>query len=763
MPKLSQRTLKAILQAERLDALSSSQSSELSKQRQTALEYYMGDMSTDMPAIEGRSSAVSTDVSDTIEGLMPNLMDIFAGSDDVVRFDPVGPEDVDAAQQETDYVNYVFMQLNQGFMVLYSMIKDALLSKTGICKVWWEEKETDDYDTYYSQPEDVYAFIASDPDVEITEHTANPDGTHDFTIKSTRDESKCCVEPIPPEEFGISRHARMDLQEASYLFHETNNRTESSLIEDGYDREVVEKLSSYAAPTDSASQEEYARDTVEETSEPGGDDNLNRAMRRIRVTEHYIKMDYKGDGVARRYMVTTAGEDNTILKQDGKPAIEEIDWWPFATMTPVPQTHRWIGRSVADLVMDIQRINTALTRGLLDNVYLATNVRTEVPEQACSPETIDDLLNSRPGGIVRTKNPGMMREIVHTDIGGTVYPALQYFDAKREWRTGVSRQGQGLDADALNNQTATAAMQLYNAAQARMKLIARIFAETGICDMFWLIHSTIRKYGDQPATVKLRNQWVTVDPRNWKSRKDMTIDVGLGRGGKAEEMQSIMNLIGLQKAALEGGLTMLVTPKQLFNSAADYLKVIGKKDVERYFVDPGDDAQMPEPGPDPEIVKAQMQAQLKEREMAMKAEIEKLQAQADVATQDRKVSAEIALAERKFELEKELKLIEAQLKVQEHHVDVQMQEKKAEVDERTATRKMRFEANAKRAQSEEDLDDEGKISVNPELKALIEKLMERQDQLEKIASAPRRTEIQRDPKTNRVIGAIQKLDGSTVH
>jgi len=693
MPKLTERDLKALLQAERLDALSSSQSSELSKQREDAMRYYMGDMSTDMPSIEGRSSAVSTDVSDTIEGLMPNLMDIFAGSDDVVRFDPVGPEDVDAAQQETDYVNYVFMQLNQGFMVLYSMIKDALLSKTGICKVWWEEKESEDRDTYYSQPEDVYAFIASDPDVEIVEHTANEDGTHDFTIKSTKDESKCCVEPVPPEEFGISRRARMDIQSAHYMFHETTDRTQSSLIEDGYDAEQIKGLSSYATPTEQSSQEEYARDTVQETSEPGGDESLNKAMRRIRTTEHYVKMDYKGDGVARRYMVVTGGEDSTVLRRDGKPHIEEIDWWPFAAMTPVPQTHRWVGRSVADLVMDIQRINTALTRGLLDNVYLSTNVRTEVPEQAATPETFDDLLNSRPGGIVRTRQPGMLREIVHTDIGGTVYPALQYFDAKREWRTGVSRQGQGLDADALNNQTATAAMQLYNAAQSRMKLIARIFAETGVCDMFWLIHSTIRKYGDQAATVKLRNQWVTVDPRNWKSRKDMTIDVGLGRGGKAEEMQSIMGLIGLQKAALEGGLSMLVAPKQLYNSAADYAKIIGKKDIDRYFTDPGDDAEMPPAPPDPQVIKAQIDAQLKMQELQGKAEIERLQAQADITTQQTKIAAELEMKRE----EHQMKMAQMQA---EHSIKMQEMGAKVMVDQVSTENKMAL-GEQKLAQSDE--------------------------------------------------------------
>lgn len=170
--------LQAMLSAQRLDALAASQSAKLTYEREKADRYYYGDMSSDMPAQEGRSQAVSTDVADTIEGLMPNLMDIFAGSDEVVRFEPVGPEDEEAAQQETDYVNHVFMQQNPGFMTLYSFVKDALLSKTGIVKVWWEEREQEQKETYYDLTDDQFALLAqhvaeSDGMLEIVEHTAH--------------------------------------------------------------------------------------------------------------------------------------------------------------------------------------------------------------------------------------------------------------------------------------------------------------------------------------------------------------------------------------------------------------------------------------------------------------------------------------------------------------------------------------------------------------------------------------------------------------
>src|ERR1700730_12047003 len=172
MPKMSPGELRALLAAEKADALSAMSASKLSEERAAALDYYLGDMSRDMPAPDGRSKAVSTDVADTVEGLMPTLMDIFTSGDEVVRFEPVGPEDVPAAEQETDYVNHVFMQQNAGFIVLYSFIKDALLSKVGIVKVWWETREEHERETYLDLDDPSFAIISATPEVEIIEHTA---------------------------------------------------------------------------------------------------------------------------------------------------------------------------------------------------------------------------------------------------------------------------------------------------------------------------------------------------------------------------------------------------------------------------------------------------------------------------------------------------------------------------------------------------------------------------------------------------------------
>jgi hypothetical protein len=659
---MSPGDLRALLAAEKADALSAMSASKLSEERAAALDYYLGDMSRDMPAPDGRSRAVSTDVSDTVEGLMPSLMDIFTAGDEVVRFEPVGPEDVQGAEQETDYINHVFMQQNPGFLVLYSFIKDALLSKVGVVKVWWETREEHERETYLDQPADAFALIVANPAVEVIAHSEHstahengrpPEVLHDVTVQTRRSYECARVEGVPPEEFGIARNAR-SIRDTDYCFHDVL-RSEAKLIEQGYDREQVRRLPCYSS---NDTIEAQARDTVDEGTLKGSDDSLNSATRLIRVTEHYVRMDYEGNDKPALYRVTTGGEEGEVLERDGEPDVIQESAIPFAAMTPVIVTHRFFGRSIADLVMDIQRIKTALLRSLLDNAYLANNPRTEVAESHATETTLDDLLVSRPGGIVRTKMPGGLAVIQHPDIGGHVFPLLQYQDATREWRTGVSRQGQGVDPNALQNQVATIANQMFDAAQAKVKLIARIFAETGIRDLFSLLHAVVRKHGSQAQTVRLRNQWITVDPRDWKARNDMSINVGLGTGGKTEQLGHLMSLIGLQKEALAAGKTNLVSDDNLYNAAKEFTKLVGLKNVDRYFTDPKTQPP-PQPGPDPVLI-----------ELQMKNAIEATQAQADIATQQKKIESEMALAQQKFNLEKELRLMDAQIKANEHQRNI---------------------------------------------------------------------------------------------
>ncbi|MFH1343589.1 MAG: hypothetical protein ABIL01_20650 [Pseudomonadota bacterium] len=492
--------------------------------------------------------------------------------------------------------------------------------------------------------------------------------THDVTIVSTRKLAQARVLGVPPEEFGIERGAR-SIRDCNYCFHEVVTKTEGQLIAEGFDGEQIKSLGDAAGNT---SVESLSRDTVGETLSSGAS-GVNSAARLVRITEHYVRMDYEGSGRPGLYQVITGGDQSEILRKDGRECVTPFDAIPFATTTPVPMTHRFFGRSIADLVMPLQREKTALKRGALDNLYLHNNPRVEVAESNAGPNTLDDLLVSRPGGVVRTKTAGGLNWQVVPDITTSIYPMLQYIDAELETRSGLARQSQGIDANALQNQSATAVAQVFSASQMRIKLIARIMAE-GVRDIFALLHGAIRKHGQMQETVRLRNAWVNVDPRGWKTREDMTINVGLGAGGKAQQFAQVMALANIQKQLVAGGKAHLVGDRELYNTAAELTKIMGHKNPDRFFCDPtatnpqtgqllNPPLPPPAPPPDPKLLALQAKAQADQAAAALKSQFEQQRAQNDAIHQQVKTQAEIELAKIKAEIETKMKLLDANLQV----------------------------------------------------------------------------------------------------
>ncbi|WFU53876.1 hypothetical protein QA639_30045 [Bradyrhizobium pachyrhizi] len=491
--------------------------------------------------------------------------------------------------------------------------------------------------------------------------------THDVTIVTTRKLAQARVLGVPPEEFGIERGAR-SIHDCNYCFHEVVTKTEVQLIAEGFDAAQISSLNDYTGNTNI---ETLARDTADEHFGAGAG-SINAAARLVRITEHYVRMDYEGNGRPCLYQVITGGDQCEILRKDGRDCITPFDAVPFAATTPVPMTHRFFGRSIAELVMPLQREKTALKRGALDNLYLHNNPRVEVAESNAGPNTLDDLLVSRPGGVVRTKTPGGLNWQVVPDITSSIYPMMQYLDAELESRTGLSRQSQGIDANALQNQSATAVAQVFSASQMRVKLIARIMAE-GVRDIFALLHGTIRKHGQQRQTVRLRNSWVTVDPRNWKTRDDMTINVGLGTGGKAQQFAQVMALANVQKELIGGGKINMVGDRELYNTAVELTRIMGHKNPSRFFNDPTavnpQTGQLlhpppapPSPPPDPRVLALQARAQADQLAVVHRAQVEQQKAQADAIHQKLKAEAEIELAKIKAELDAQIKVFDAHLK-----------------------------------------------------------------------------------------------------
>jgi hypothetical protein len=665
-------------------------SSELSNQRKTALEYYYGEPFGN--EVEGRSSYVSRDVADTIEWIMPSLMRIFTGGDTIVRFEPQGPEDEKNAQQATDYVNYIFQRQNDGFLTLYTWFKDALLSKNGFVKVYWENYTEYKTESYENLSDDEFAMLLQDPEVEALEHsedamvdpmTGVTSRTHALKLRKKTETGKCCVIPVPPEEVLVNRYPVSPLKRNRFICHR-RRVTISEVVEMGLmEKEEAESLQSYE---DEDFNEErisrYSFDSTDNSDSPTG-----AANRYVWLAEAYVKLDVDGDGIAELRKITMAGD--RIIEN------EETDSCPFVTVTPIILPHKLYGMSVADLVMDLQLLKSTVFRQILDNMYLANNGRYMALDGMVN---IDDLLTSRPGGIVRVKTFDAVKPMQPPLLGAPAFNLLEYIDTIKENRTGVTRYNQGLDADSLNK-TATGINQIMSAAQSRIELIARVFAETGVKDLFYAILENVQKHQDESKVIRLRNEWIPMDPREWTSKFDLTVNVGLGTGSKEAQMAALLKTIELQFAALQGGLPV-VTPVNVYNAASKLLEAQNIKGNDLFFTHPEKMPPQP-PQQDPAVVKAQMDAQVDQMKiqsknqgdqmkLAHKAQSDQAKFQLDVQKEQAKIEMERTKLQMEMQMERErLELEKAKMMLQielekakaatqmqmqreSHHADMQM-------------------------------------------------------------------------------------------
>jgi hypothetical protein len=634
---------------------------EFSQDRIDAMNYYLGEPFGNEQA--DRSQVVATEVSDTVEHIMPSLMRLFTQSDEYVRFSPTGPEDVELAEQASDYCNWVITNQNNGFTVLHNWFKDALLLKLGAVKFYYEDLSESHKEEYVGLTEQEMIMLLSDEEVEIVgqgervvgEPMMMPDGMmmmpptlYDITIRRVKTQGRIKIDNIPPEEFLISKRAK-SLNDAHFVAHRTT-MTVSDLIEMGYDRDEVEK---YAGTTDlDLSEERTSRfEDIETNSEF---DSQDPTMRDVLVTESYIKSDYDGDGIAEFRRVLSVGSGYHILEN------EECDMVPFAILSPILMPHRAIGRSVAERVMDIQLIKSTLMRQLLDNIYNTNNSRVIAVEGQVN---LDDLLTNRPGGVVRTRAPGMVQPLQVADVSGAVFPALEYMDRVKEQRTGISRQSMGLDADSLQSTTATAVSAMQAASQGQIEMIARVFAETGVRDLFLGILHLATKYETKQKMIRLRNEFVVMDPRQWSTQYDVSINVGLGTGQRDQQLASLYNLVAKQEQIM-GTMGMdnpIVNPLQYRNTLAKIAELSGFKNVEEFFGDPRNAPPKPpqQPQQDPRIAmemqKMQADMQIAQQKAAQDLQLQKEKMQMEFAFKREQMAAELQLRQQELQFEQQLR------------------------------------------------------------------------------------------------------------
>jgi len=640
--EMTEDELQGILAGQIDDAVDYSDNT-VSPSRATATKYYRGEAFGDEE--DGRSQVVSMDVRDTVQSILPSLMRIFTSSDKTVEYAPNGPEDVAAAEQASDYANYIVNRDNPGFLVMYSAFKDALIRKVGVIKAYWDDDAKISTDKLTGLDEMALSALMSDPDsdVDITESytvseemeemidpqtgqpvSVPPPMFYDVTVRRESSNGKVKIESIPPEEFLIDRRAK-SIDAAEYVAHR-RIVTVSELVAMGYEEEEMVGLSSTTDDMD-FNVERYTRNPALQNATGQRDDD---AMRKVLYIENYIRIDFDGDGVSELRKICTAGDANKILLNEPCAAA------PFASFCPDPEPHDFYGLSMFDIVGDIQRIKSVILRNTLDSLAMSIHPRMAVVEGMAN---IEDVMNTEMGAIIRQRAAGQVTPLAMPFVGQQAFPVLNYMDDVKQSRTGISRAAAGLDADALQSSTASAVNATVSAAQQHIELIARIFAETGMKDLYKLILHLITTHQDQERMIKLRNEFVPIDPRVWDANMDVSVNVALGRGTDTERMMMLRQIGEMQKEAMQtmGAQNPLTDVSKLSNTLKAMTELSGFKDTSQFWNDP-QQFQPPQEEEKPDINEMLVQVQIKDIEADIQKKMADLELQREkmVMEDDRK-------------------------------------------------------------------------------------------------------------------------------
>lgn len=647
--------------------------SRLANDRAQAMKYYLGEPFGN--EVEGRSQVISKDVFEAVEGMLPALLEIFLASNRLAECEPNGPEDELEAKQQSEVANYIVMKQNNAALIFYTWFKDALIQKVGVVKTYYEEEDEYRIEQYKALTEEELVKIASDENVEpleVVQYSVTlmgPQGqvqvpVSDLKARVRTKRQKVCIKNIPPENFLIStRQSSLDLNECEFCSHK-ELKTITDLLEMGVPQEFLDDVGEEDSPIE-ISPESIVRENYNDTlSRDAGHDDPS--MREIWTSDVYMVIDADGDGV---------GELRHIIKIGNKVWVnEETDMIPFSAVCPIILPHQFFGMSVADITADVQMNKSVLLRQMHDNLYLTNNPRNMVLENQVD---MDDLLTSRPGGIVRMKIPGAVTPMVVPFVAKESFPMLEYWESMRENRTGVTRYNQGTDADSLNK-TARGINAIMGASMKRLEMVARLFAETGVKDLVRKVLGCVAKSGMKQVIVKLTNGYVSIDPREWKNQYNITINVGLGTGNKDRTIQMLSMLSAKQLELKQTGRGYMISEQNDYNMAAKLAEAAGYKSPEVFFTDPKAVPPQAKQAPPPiemlkleqdgklKVADMQVTSQQKDKDMANDRYIEEMKAkigqQTDIAVAEIDSKTKLAIAQLESDTQRRAKMADGVLK-----------------------------------------------------------------------------------------------------
>ena len=624
------------------DNISDHMDSDAAQTRADLLDYYLGESYGNER--DGYSSIVTREVYQTVENIKADIAELFVADDETVRFEPEGPEDVEAAQQATDWIRYVFYRQNDGFSNIMDSLIDGLLQRQGVIKRWRAMEDSTSTHDFTDISQEAYTLLEADPEVEITEFEESIDNVtemitfsgkmlHTVTKSSTR------VEVVPSEEFGIDQNATT-IKDARYV-RQRSQKSKSDLLEMGFKESKIDKASSSSGYNEYDAPERIARNF--DTDDYDGDEN--QIAKTYDLHEVYIRLDRDEDGFDELIKVCRIG--NTVLD------VEEVDEIPFEIWTPIRMPHKLTGLCPADAAAPIQKMKSTLWRNQLDNQYNLNNGRPVVVEGQVD---LDSVMSSKPGAPYLVKHPSAISFPSQPSFGAHTNNMMGMADQMLEKDVGSTDNS--ISPDILNGNTAAGAVsQVLSKRQARIRLIAREYGEF-LRKVFMGIYELEIAHAEDKAIFRLNDKFVEVDPRTWNARKDVTVLVGLGNGSKTEQLFHMQQTMQAQQTMVSaGGLGITVMPYQIVQLQEDMVRLYDKAAYGRYFTDPGKDFTGQQEGPSAE-------------QQAMQAQQQAVMAQIQIEQEKIAIDrAELELKEQEFMLEVKKHEDENEFKVAELNLE----------------------------------------------------------------------------------------------
>lgn len=567
--KMNDTQMQGVVRAA-VDAAVSYCESEVAEDRIRAQKFFDGKV--ELETEDGRSQVIATKCRDAVRMVKPALMKVFL-QETPVEFVPRGPEDVQAAEHATAYAEYKF-RASKGFQLLSDVFQDALVKKVGILKAYWDEAEETEIDEYSNLVPEQMALLQQDPEVQILEQTQNEQGLIDARVAKTKRSGDLKICAIPPEDFFVDSGATSVRD--SYICGDRTEMRVGDLVNLGFDFEEIFNLAG-DADGDVSEEEQLTRNEYDDGDYDS--DHGDPSMRKVLVTEAYMKMDIEGTGVPRMYQFICGGTNYKVLDYS------LCDQVPYAAFEIDPQPHEFFGSSLVDILIDDQNAATSLLRGLLDNMHMVNNPRLVFnPTQT----NTDDVLNNEIAALIRTKADvpaNAVHPLVTPFTAGATLPALQYYDMLLEGKTGITRAASGLDTDSLVNTSATAVNLAAQAASAAAELMARNLAEGGMSDLFRIIAKLTRQHANPEEMMRLNGQFVPVNPASWNTGMDISVNVGLGNAGRDQKIAALQQVLADQSGIIQmfGPQNPMVTLTQARNTRADLLELAGIHDSGRYY------------------------------------------------------------------------------------------------------------------------------------------------------------------------------------